>query len=226
NISAAARIHSTLDAVALQQSLQMLIDRHPALRTTFPVEAETPVQRVNDFVTVNLNQEDTSHLNESAFADHVKEETVRPFDLSNGPLLRVSIFERTTQEYVLLFVAHHMVADFWSMALLINELITIYQTQTAGSTTELAPLSVNYLDYSRSQAEMLAGPEGERLWDYWQKQLSAAQTVLNLPTCRPRPPVQTYAGANERFCLDKELTAKLKQLSQDHNSTLYTTLLA
>ena len=226
NLSAAARIHSTLDATALQQSLQMLIDRHPALRTTFPVEAETPVQRVNDFVTINLNQEDTSQLHESAFADYVKEETVRAFDLSNGPLLRVSIFERTTQEYVLLFVAHHMVADFWSMALLINELITIYQTQTAGSTTELAPLSVNYLDYSRSQVELLAGPEGERLWDYWQKQLSAAQTVLNLPTCRPRPPVQTYAGANERFRLDKELTAKLKQLSQDHNSTLYTTLLA
>jgi len=290
NISAAARIHSTLDVVALQQSLQMLIDRHPALRTTFPVEAETPVQRVNDFVTINLNQEDNSHLNEAAFADHIREETVRPFDLSDGPLLRVSIFERTTlylkspdtqldtvsttcdsgwvgsdaatevlntgvkathppaiaggtdcvqeqdrlvtqsqrttQEYVLLFVAHHMVADFWSMALLINELITIYQTQTAGSTTELGPLSVNYLDYSRSQAEMLAGPEGERLWDYWQKQLSGAQTVLNLPASRPRPQVQTYAGSNERFRLDKGLTAKLKQLSQDHNSTLYTTLLA
>jgi natural product biosynthesis luciferase-like monooxygenase protein/FkbM family methyltransferase len=221
NISAAARIHSTLDVTALQQSLQMLIDRHPALRTAFPVEAETPVQRVNDFVTINLNQEDTSHLNEAAFADYLKEETVRPFDLSNGPLLRVSIFARTTQEHVLLFVAHHMVSDFWSMALLINELITIYQTQT-----ELAPLSVNYLDYSRSQAEMLAGPEGERLWNYWQKQLSTAQTMLNLPTSRPRPQVQTYAGANERFRLDKELTEKLKQLSQDHNSTLYTTLLA
>jgi len=221
NISAAARIHSILDATALQQSLEMLIDRHPALRTTFPIEAETPVQRVNDFVTINLNQEDTSHLNESAFAEHLREETVRPFDLGNGPLLRVSIFERTTQEYVLLFVAHHMVSDFWSMALLINELITIYQTQT-----ELAPLSVNYLDYSRSQAEMLAGPEGERLWSYWQKQLSGAQTVLNLPTSRPRPQVQTYAGANERFRLDKDLTEKLKQLSQDHNSTLYTTLLA
>lgn len=225
NISAAARIHSTIDVTALQQSLQMLIDRHPALRTTFPVEAETPLQRVNDFVSINLNQENTSHLDEAAFAEYLREETVRPFDLSNGPLLRVSIFERTTQEYVLLFVAHHMVSDFWSMALLINELVTIYQTQTAGLTTELAPLSVNYLDYSRSQAELLAGAEGERLWSYWQKQLSDAQTVLNLPT-RPRPQVQTYTGANERFRLDKELTEKLKQLSQDHNSTLYTTLLA
>jgi natural product biosynthesis luciferase-like monooxygenase protein/FkbM family methyltransferase len=226
NISSAARIHSSLDVVALQQSLQMLIDRHPALRTTFPVEAETPVQHVNDFVTVNLNQADTSHLKDAAFAEYLREEIVRPFDLSNGPLLRVSIYERTTQEHVLLFVANHMVTDFWSMALLINELVTIYQTQTAGSSTELTPLSVNYLDYSRSQAELLAGAEGERLWHYWQKQLSAAQTVLNLPICRPRPQVQTYAGANERFHLDKELTGKLKQFSQDYHSTLYTTLLA
>jgi natural product biosynthesis luciferase-like monooxygenase protein/FkbM family methyltransferase len=226
NIATVARIRSSLDVVALQQSLQMLIDRHPALRTTFPVEAETPVQRVNDFVTIDLNQEDTSRLDETAFADYLREEIVRPFDLSNGPLVRVSIFKRATQEYVLLFVAHHMVTDFWSMALLINELVTIYQAQTAGSTTELAPLSVNYLDYSRTQAELLAGAEGERLWQYWQKQLSAAQTVLNLPACRPKPQVQTYAGANERFQVDKDLAGKLKQLSQDYNSTLYTTLLA
>ena len=73
---------------------------------------------------------------------------------------------------------------------------------------------------------MLAGHEGERLWHYWQKQLSGAQTVLNLPASRPRPQVQTYAGANERFRLDHELTAKLKQFAQDYNSTLFTTLLA
>jgi acyl carrier protein len=223
NISAAARIHSRVDVAALQQSLQQLIERHSALRTTFPVEAETPVQRVNDFITINLNEEDVSHLDEMGLAEHLKEETVRPFDLSNGPLLRVSLFKRTAEEYVLLFVAHHTAVDFWSMALLINELGTIYQAQTTGSSTNLAPLAVNYFDYSRSQANLLDGLEGERLWRYWEKQLIAAQTVLNLPIARPRPQVQTYAGANERFHLDKELTRKLKQLSQDYNTTLYTT---
>ena len=191
NISAAARIHSTLDVAALEQSLQKLIVRHPALRTSFPVEAETPVQRVKDFITVNLNQEDTCHLNEAAFSEYLREETIRPFDLSNGPLLRVSLFKRTQKESVLLFVAHHMVADFWSMALLINELATIYQAETTGSTTTLTPLPVNYLDYCRSQAELLAGPEGERLWLYWQKQLSAAQTSAQ-STCLP----PKTAGAN------------------------------
>lgn len=221
SIAAAARIHSALDVVALKQALQKLVERHPALRTTFPLESDTPVQRVHEFTTISFHQEDTGHLDETALAEYLRHEIGRPFDLAAGPLLRVSLLERTPKEYVLLFVAHHMVADFWSMALLINELGAIYETQI-----DLAPLPLDYLDYSRSQSAMLAGSEGERLWHYWQKQLSGAQTVLNLPASRPRPQVQTYVGANEHFRLNNELTKKLKQLAQDSNSTLFTTLLA
>ena len=223
NIAAAARIHSALDVVALQQALQKLVERHPALRTTFPVESDTPVQRINEFITISFHQGEAGHLDETALAEYLRHEIGRPFELAAGPLLRVSLLKCTPQEYVLLFVAHHMVADFWSMALLINELGTIYKMQAS---TDLDPLSLDYLDYSRSQAEILAGPEGERLWHYWEKQLSGAQTGLNLPASRPRPQVQTYLGANERFRLNRELTTKLKQLAQDCNSTLFTTLLA
>lgn len=229
NIAAAARIHSALDVKILDQALQKLIERHAALRTTFPVESETPVQRVNDFSTIKLHQEETDHLDETALSEYLREEIGRPFDLAREPLVRVSLFRRTPKEYVLLFVAHHMIADFWSMTLLINELGAIYEAQTTGSTVDLAalvPLSLNYLDYSASQAEMLAGPEGERLWHYWQRQLDGAQTVLNLPGSRPRPQVQTYLGSNERFRLNKKLTIKLKELARNFNSTLFTTLLA
>ena len=231
SIAAAARMHSALDVVAFQQALEKLVDRHPALRTTFPVAADTPVQRVHELMTIGFNREDTAHLDETALAEHLRHEISRPFDLAAGPLLRVSLLERTPKEYVLLFVAHHMVADFWSMALLINELGTIYEAtiyaaQANGASVDLAPLSLDYLDYSRSQAEILADREGERLWNYWQKQLSGVQTVLNLPASRPRPQVQTYVGANEHFRLNNEITRELKQLAQDSNSTLYTILLA
>ena len=225
NISAAARIHSTLDLAAFEQSLQKLVERHPALRTTFPVEYETPVQRVNDSATISFHYEDTTHLAELALAGRLRDETARPFDLASQPLLRVSLFKRAVKEHVLLFVAHHMVVDFWSIALLINELGTIYEAQTNNSSASLPALSRTYFNYSRAQAEMLSGPEGERLWSYWQKQLSGAPTVLNFLTSRPRPKVQTFAGSNERFHVDKELSAKLKQFSQDHNSTIFTTLL-
>lgn len=226
NIAAAARIHSALDVAAFQQALQKLVARHAALRTTFPVESDTPVQRVHEFMAIGFHQEDTAYLDETALAEHLRNEIARPFDLAAGPLLRVSLLERTAKDYVLLFVAHHMVADFWSMALLINELGAIYAAQAESASIDLAPLSLDYLDYSRSQAEMLAGREGERLWDYWQKQLSGAQTVLNLPASRPRPQVQTYVGANEHFRLNDEITKELKQLAQDSNSTLFTILLA
>ena len=226
NIATAARVHSALDAPALEQALQQLVERHPALRTTFPVELETPVQRVADLATISFQQEETAHLDETAFAQYLREETGRPFDLTAGPLLRTKLFQRRPNEYVLLFVAHHMVADFWSMALLINELGILYQAQTAGLSARLTPLSTTYVDYSSWQENLLAEAKGEQLWHYWEKQLSGAQTILSLPSSRPRPPVQTHAGANERFRIDKELTEKLKRLSQHYNSTLYITLLA
>nr|QEO74685.1 AMP-dependent synthetase and ligase [uncultured bacterium] len=225
NIAAAARIHSHFDVGTLEQSLQKLVERHPALRTTFPVESETPVQRVNDSATISFHYEDAAHFSETELAEHLREQTARPFDLTAGPLLRVSLLKLTPDEHVLLFVAHHMIVDFWSIALLINELGTIYEAQRDSSSANLQPLSLTYLDYSRGQAEMLAGPEGDRLWSYWQKQLSGAPPVLNLPTSRPRPAVQTYVGSNERFRIDQELAAKLKQFAQDQNSTVFTSLL-
>jgi natural product biosynthesis luciferase-like monooxygenase protein/FkbM family methyltransferase len=221
NIAAAARINSTLDVDALERALEKLVERHAALRTTFPVDMETPVQRVSDSAVISFRYEDAASWNETALTSRLRDETARPFDLSTGPLLRVCLFKRTSNEYVLLFVAHHMVVDFWSLALLINDLGALYETHNA----DLPPPSFTYFDYTRAQAEMLSGPAGERLWNYWQKQLSGAQTVLNLPTSRPRPTVQTYAGLSQRFHLEKELAHKLKQFAHDHNSTLFTTLL-
>ena len=115
------------------------------------------------------------------------EEAHRPFDLEQGPLLRVSVFKRSAQEHFLLLVVHHIVIDFWSLAMLLTELGTLYPAETAGRRPLLPPLDLQYADYVRWQAEMLAGAEGERLWAYWQKQLAGQLPVLDLPTDRPRP---------------------------------------
>src|SRR5439155_26445737 len=87
-------------------------------------------------------------------------------------------------------------------------------------------LGLQSTDYGRWQAEMLASPEGERLWLYWQKQLSGELPVLDLPTDRPRPPIQTYRGASRSFKLSRELTRQLKSLAKVEGTTIYTTLLA
>ena len=120
---------------------------------------------------------------------------------------------------------HHIVADFWSLAVLVQELEIIYQAEKENTSVSLPPLALQYADYSRWQAEMLANAEGERLWAYWQ-QMTGELPVLNLPTDRPRPPIQTYQGATVPFKLGAELTQRLKALSRAQGATLYMTLLA
>ena len=107
-----------------------------------------------------------------------------------------------------------------------NELKTLYPTERSGTEANLAPLELRYTDYVRWQSEMLAGPDGERCWAYWQKQLSGPLPVLNLPTDRPRPPVQSHRGASRTLQLDAGLTRKLQALGESQGASLFVTLLA
>jgi len=100
--------------------------------------------------------------------DRLAEEIYRPFDLERGPLMRVTLFTRSAQEHVLLLGMHHIVTDLWSLAVFLHELGVLYTAEKTGVPASLKPLPMQYTDYVRWQAEMLAGPEGERLWAYWQ----------------------------------------------------------
>ena len=226
NIAAAVRLRADLDIPALQRTFQKLVDRHPALRTTFIAPDGEPRQWVHEFREVYFYKEDASAWSDAFLNNRLVEDAYRPFNLEQGPLLRVSLFTRSANEYILLLVVHHIVADFWSLSVLLQEMGRLYQAEKDGTTVALAPLVIQYTDYARASAEMLANAEGERLWAYWQKQLAGELPALNLPTDRPRPPVQTYRGASQPFKLNAELTEKLKALSRAHGATLYMTLLA
>jgi amino acid adenylation domain-containing protein len=226
NIVRAVRILTDLDIPALQRALQTLVARHPSLRATFTTSCGKPVQRVHEHIEVCFQKEDVSTWSEVALDEHLVEEAHRPFNLEQGPLLRVKLYTRSAQEHILLLAMHHIVADFWSLSILLHELGTLYRTEKEGIPATLAPLTLQYIDYSLWQAEMLASPEGERLWAYWQKQLAGELPVLNLLTDRPRPPIQTYRGASVHFKLNADLTQRLKVLGSIHGATLYMTLLA
>ena len=116
------------------------------------------------------------------------EEAYRPFDLEQGPLLRATLFARSNAERILLLVVHHIVIDFWSLAVLLNELDILYPAALAGEEAALPALDAQYADYVRWQAAMLAGPEGERLWAYWREQLAGPLPVLELPTSGAEAP--------------------------------------
>jgi amino acid adenylation domain-containing protein len=226
NLASAVRIQSELDVPALRRAFQALVDRHPALRTTFAVSHGEPVQRIQEHVQVHFCEEDACTWSAAQLNERLIEDAHRPFDLEQGPLLRVHLFRRPAGEYVLLLTIHHIVADLWSLAILAHTLGQFYAAEKSATSLSLAPLALQYTDYVRWQTEMLQGPQGERLWRYWQQQLAGELPILNLPTDHPRLPIQTYRGASESLKLDVALTQRLKALGQAHGATLYMTLLA
>ncbi|MCX7568806.1 amino acid adenylation domain-containing protein [Tumebacillus sp. DT12] len=226
HIARAARWSGELEVEALRASFDILVKRHAALRTSFPLIDGEPVQRLHEPGALDFTVEDAAPWSEEQLRARLLEESHRPFDLEKGPLLRLRVYRRAAGEHLLLLTVHHIIADFWSLGLLVQELQTIYPAVRDERPYELPRTTTTTLDHARAQEALLSGPLGDRLWSYWQKQLSGALPVLQLPTDRPRPPIQTYRGAAESFRLDGALTERLKQLAQSQGTTLFTLLLA
>ena len=226
NIVGAVTIREALDLAALRRSFQTLLDRHACLRTTFTTRDGLPFQQEQDRMELEFHQEDASTWSDSLLDERLTDLAHRPFDLESGPLLRVAVFTRLAQEHMVLLVMHHIISDFWSLAVLLDELRVLYPAEKRGTRLELEPLKLNYADFVRWQSEMLASQEGERLWSYWKNHLAGDLPTLDLPTDRPRPPVQTYRGASHPFRLEAQLARELKQLGRSQGATLFMTLLA
>ena len=226
NIFVALRVTSELNVAVLQSAFQTLVNRHAALRTTFSAPQGEPFQYVREQMDVCFQAVAAGDWDDATLNEYLVNEAHRPFNLEQGPLLRVHLLTRSPREHVVLLTVHHIVADFWSLAVLINELGVIYTGELNGQPATLPPLVWQYVDYARWQEQMLTGADGESLQAYWLKELEGELPILNLPTDKPRPPVQNHHGASQTFRLSRELTRKLKQISQAQEATLYMTLLA
>ena len=220
NLAAAVGIPGEVDPRSLRAGFQALVDRHPALRTTFTIGPEgEPVQRVAEAAAVDFRTIEARSWTEADLRARLDAEALRPFDLESGPLLRVRLY-RTRSEAVLLLSLHHIVGDFWSLAVMARELGALL----AGA--ELPALDLRYTDWVRWQGGRLAGAEGERLLIWWRERLGGDLPVLDLPADRLRPPVQTYGGDTVSLRVDPERTARLEALGRSHQATLFMTLLA
>ena len=208
NIAVAARARG-LDPERLLQALTTLAARHPALRTVFPAEGDEPVRKVLD---------DRPEI-DFATGEWTAEEAYRPFDLERGPLLRVRVFEREDGEQELLFAVHHIVADFASLAIMAKEMARKLNAPA------LPDLPWTYADFVLRQEEELSGPRGERLWERWRETLAGVPD-LDLPTDRPRPPVQTWSGGARALELPPDLADGVRALAAEHGATLFMALLA
>jgi amino acid adenylation domain-containing protein len=226
NINFTARISSELDVPALRRASQTLLDRHPSLRTTFEIRNSGPVQRVHENAAVDFRETNASQWSSAQVKEYLADEAHRPFVLEKGPLVRFELLTRSAQDQILALTVHHIVGDYWSLMLLIRELGLLYPAERDGTRVSLPLPARTYNDYVSWQKKMLEGPEGRRLWEYWQQQLNGELPVLDLPVDRPRQPRQTHAGQIHAFTLDESLTQQLNTLAKNTGATLYIILLA
>ena len=189
NLMYAAQLQPDVDIQVLQTAFESLFKRHLVLRTTYNTHNDEPVAQIHPDRQFHIQAIDASQWSQEQLDSWMAQEADRPFDLEQGAVLRVNVVtgfsERNGEEAqgpILLLVAHHIAVDFWSLEVLVDELCELYQAIKLDKQANLPPLSWQYKDYVRWEAKHLASPEGEKLWDYWQNQLSGELPMLNLPT--------------------------------------------
>ena len=230
NIPVPLRLIGCLDAGALEHALNETIRRHDVLRASFPSDGGRPVQAIAPSLMVELPLVDLSTLTDSEQDIEAwglaKEEGRKRFDLATGPLLRAVLVRLRAEKHLLLLTVHHIVADGWSMAIVVRELSELYAAAHDGRPSSLPELPVQYADFAAWQHESLDGERRDRLMAYWTDQLAGTLPALELPHDRPRPLVQRYADAHHPFTLPPPLVDQLKALSRRNRVTIFMTLLA
>ena len=202
-----------------------LVRRHEILRTAFSHSDGQPMQIVSPTIDLVLAELDLSSLpeqeREREWIRVVREQGRKPFDLSQAPLLRGTMVHLSPQEHRLLLTIHHIIADEWSMEVIHQEVNQLYEAFSRGQPSPLPELPIQYADFACWQRNWLQGEVLERQISYWKEELAGAPFILELPTDKPRPAVQSFRGATEIFELPKELMERLKSLGRQEQATLF-----
>ena len=230
NEAMAVRLQGSLNVEALKHALNVVVERHESLRTSFSViDGANPVQLIGESRPVDLRlfnlSADTGKERDVETQRIAAELKARPFDLCQDLMLRAGLIRLSPNEHVLIVIMHHIASDAWSSGLFRRELATLYEAFSQGKPNPLPELSIQYADYAVWQRQWLQGEVLEEQLSYWRERL-AVIPVLELPTDRPRPAVQTYRGAKQSLHLPRSLSDQLKALSSQNGVTLFMTLLA
>jgi len=230
NLPLSFYLKGNLDVGALEKSLNEIVRRHESLRVSFRVVEGQPVQVIAPVLRLELPvtelQELTGEAREAEVRRLAKAEAQQPFDLAQGPLLRGRVLRLSAPEHVLLLTMHHIVSDGWSMGVVYQELTTLYAAYSRGEASPLHELTLQYVDFAVWQRAWLSGAVLEAQLSYWKEQLQGAPAVLELPSDRARPQLESHRGASLRFSLSEEVSEKLRALSRNEDATLFMSLLA
>ncbi len=228
HLPTAVRLIGPLDTEALAAGLVEIARRHEALRTTFGLRDEDPVQLISDEPVCPLPVDDlsTREDREAELEKRIVTEVRRPFDLAADPPLRALLLRLGEEEHALVLTLHHIAGDGWSLEVLTRELRALYDAFSAGRPSPLPELAVQYADFAVWQRGWLAGEVLEGQLEYWRRQLGGDRAILELPTDRPRPRIQTFAGDRRSRPLGVGVSRAARALSREEGSTLFMTLLA
>ena len=233
NIPIALCLKGELRVEGLEYSFNQIIQRHEALRTIFktvdgqPLQIILPVQELHlQVIDIHYLTKQTKTSVEQHIANLALLEAEKPFDLAQGPLLRAVLLHLSDEEHVLLLTQHHIISDGWSISIFVHELTTFYTAFLTGSPVTLKPLPVQYADYAIWQRHWMQGEVLEQQLDYWRRQLAGAPLLLQLPVDHPRSALRSYKGVTHPFTISTELSASLKALCRETNTTLFMVLLA
>ncbi|MBW4499701.1 MAG: amino acid adenylation domain-containing protein [Scytonema hyalinum WJT4-NPBG1] len=230
HIAEVLRLQGDLNVNVLQQSLDGIVAHHEVLRTNFIAQDGDPVQVISEPRSVELKVIDLTGYPPTERSTQVQQllqnESQRPFDLTSDLMFRACLVQLEPQEHILVLVMHHIASDGWSRSILFEQLTTLYQAFKEGLPNPLPKLPIQYADYAVWQRQWLSGEVLENQLNYWKQQLKGATPVLELPTDRQRPPVQTYRGAKHFVVLPQSLSQALSTLSRQEGVTLFMTFLA
>ncbi|MFZ5515906.1 MAG: amino acid adenylation domain-containing protein [Candidatus Zhuqueibacterota bacterium] len=230
NIPTALRFKGKLNVPALEKSFAGIITRHESLRTTFQAFDGKPFQVIAAELPPPVEHIDFRHHPESEKEDllHklVYKEAQTPFDLSAGPLVRMKIAQLSEDEFAILVTMHHIISDGWSITVFIQEMAALYEAFSAGGESPLPSLTIQYPDFAHWQRQWLQGAVLDAQISFWKEQLAGCPPILELPTDRPRPAVQSFNGATLSQFLSGATLDALKKLSREQGCTLFITLLA
>ncbi|GCB55426.1 non-ribosomal peptide synthetase [Rhodococcus erythropolis] len=228
HIPVALRLSGALDVDALQGALEDLIERHEILRTVYPEVDGVGYQRLVDLAAVVPNLTPI-RVDESAIVERVTDFVTPGFDVTTEVPIRAALFQPTADEFVLVFVVHHISGDGFSMGPLTKDIVSSYVSRTQGIAHDLAPLPVQFADFALWQREVLGSEDDPdslitRQVDYWRHALAGIPDQLDLPSDRPRPRVASNRGAGHTFTIEPDLHQALNRIALDNNASLFMVL--
>jgi amino acid adenylation domain-containing protein len=230
NIPMGLRLAGHLQVTAMEEAFNSIVARHEALRTTFSHKQGNPVQAVQPAAPLPLPvfdlQSIPAELREQRLQVLLAQEARKPFDLVQGPLLRVALYRLAPEEHILLANMHHIVSDGWSISIFLKEMAEFYTARVRKREAELPELPIQFADYAAWQQESLQGPVLQEQLAFWKKQLAGMPEALELPGARRRPAVSSHAGMQHEFDLPAGEIARLKQIAVSANATPFMVFLA